>query len=147
MAVGAENKWTTKILVVPYNIAVKTRFGTKPQYWSDLFPEGDFQGSLFMHEQWTIILNCFWQKVIINTLRLKTWGQVIGYLWSLEGGLPKISRESGPVALAPRYGECAMRGSESPLTILGRGIFVKIILPAYVFVLSRYCDLVFFPFS
>ena len=42
---------------------------------------------------------------------------MIGYLWSVEGELPKISRESGGGALAPRYGECKMRGSKSPLTI------------------------------
>ena len=31
--------------------------------------------------------------------------------------MPRISRESGRGALAPRHGECEMRGSESPLTI------------------------------
>ena len=35
----------------------------------------------------------------------------------MEGELPRISRESGRSALAPRHGECEMRGSESPLTI------------------------------
>ena len=40
-----------------------------------------------------------------------------GYLWSVEGELPRISCESGRGALAPSHGECEMRGSESPLTI------------------------------
>ena len=35
----------------------------------------------------------------------------------MEGELPRISRDSGRGALAPRHGECEMRGSESPLTI------------------------------
>ena len=41
----------------------------------------------------------------------------IGYLWSVDGELPRMSRESERGALAPRHGECEMRDSESPLTI------------------------------
>ena len=35
----------------------------------------------------------------------------------MEGKLLRISRESGRGAVAPRHGECEMRGSESPLGI------------------------------
>ena len=48
---------------------------------------------------------------------LDNWLRISGYLWSVEGELPRISCESGRGALAPRHGECEMRGSESPLTI------------------------------
>ena len=40
----------------------------------------------------------------------------LGIYGSVEGELPRISRESGRGARSPRHGECEMRGSES-LTI------------------------------
>jgi len=41
---------------------------------------------------------------------------VIGYLWSVEGELPRTSRESGRVG-ARQKKECEMRDIESPLTM------------------------------
>ena len=36
----------------------------------------------------------------------------IGYLWSVEGELPRSSRESGRGALALRHGKCEIRGGD-----------------------------------